>query len=383
MEEIGVDPGGIALMSPKGIGRALRLDGLSPWQANLLKQEMLSLGGEAAVHRGAIDCSAGSTDALLMGTAKHFRALLEKLSKQPPTMRRLGDEIGDALADYNRRTFTLSLGSRSLELGRRTAVMGIVNVSPDSFYDGGRHFSAEKAVEHGLRLAGEGADILDVGGESTRPGAQPVEAGEEQERILPVIEGLAARSAVPVSVDTYKGSTARRALEAGAVMINDISGLSFDGQMARIAAEGGAALVVMHMRGEPRTMQKDPSYGNLMGEIVESLARSLETAAEGGVDPGQTVVDPGIGFGKTLEHNLHLISHLSELRSLGRPILAGPSRKSFTGAFGDLPPEERLEGTLAAVSLAIAGGAHLVRVHDVGAVRRAADVADAVCRREG
>ena len=296
MEEIGVDPEGIALMSPKGIHRALRLEDLSPWQANLLKQEMLSLGGEAAVHRGALDCSASTTGALLMGTVKHFRRLLEKLSRQPPTMRRIGEELRAALDNFERRTFTLTFGGRVIELGEKTAVMGIVNVSPDSFYDGGKHFSVAGAVEHGLKLAGEGADLLDVGGESTRPGAEPLSAEEEQRRVLPVIEVLASRCDLPVSVDTYKAEVARRALEAGALMVNDVSGLRFDPEMAGVVAAAGAGLVVMHMRGEPRTMQKDPSYDNLMAEIIESAAPFPPDRRGRGTEPGAGDRRPGHRF---------------------------------------------------------------------------------------
>lgn len=380
MREIGVDPAGIALMAPKGRHRTLRLEGLSPWQANLLKQEMLSLGGEAAVHRGAIDCSATMTAALLMGTEKHFRSLQVKLQSQPPAMKRIGEEVRAALEDYDRRRFPLTLGSRQLELGDRTFIMGIVNVSPDSFYDGGRHFSTECAVEHGLRLAQEGADLLDVGGESSRPGAEPVPLEEEKARVLPVIEELAARCDVPVSVDTYKADVAKAALEAGAVMVNDISGLRFDSRMAGVVAGAGAAVIVMHMQGEPGTMQDSPEYGNVMGEIVEEIGVMVEKAIEGGVGRDRILVDPGIGFGKKLEHNLHLLRHLSELRVFGRPIVVGPSRKAFIGAVSDLPPEERLEGTIAAVCHCVAAGAEVVRVHDVKAVRRAVQVADAICR---
>ncbi len=380
MTEIGVDPAGISLMSPKAAGRAVRLEGLSAWQANLLKQEMLSLGGDAAVHRGAIDCSAPTTAALLMGSVKHFRALLDKLAAQPPTMRLIGEEVRRGLADYDRRRFTLALGGREMVLGERTLVMGIVNVSPDSFYDGGRHFSVDEAVDHGLRLAGEGADLLDIGGESTRPGADPVSAEEEKKRVLPVIEALASRCDVPLSVDTYKAQVARAALDAGAAMINDISGLRFDPSMAEVAAASGAALVVMHMQGQPRTMQENPRYGNVTAEVIESLNGSLELAASAGVRPEQVLVDPGIGFGKALEHNLRLLRHLAELRVLGRPVLVGPSRKSFIGALCGAPAEQRLEGTIAAVTLAVAGGAQVVRVHDVEPVRRAVLVADALCR---
>jgi dihydropteroate synthase len=378
MEEIGVDPGGITLMSSKGRSRAVRLSDLSPWQANLLKQEMLSLGGEAAVHRGAIDCSAAKTGALLMGTDKHFRLLSEKLESQPPTMRQIGAEVREGLKEHDRRRFSLSLGARELVLGERTSVMGIVNVSPDSFYDGGRYFSPQRAIEHGLELAGQGADILDIGGESTRPGAEPVGVEEEKRRVIPVIEELASRCDAAVSVDTYKGEVARDALAAGAVMVNDVSGLRFDPEMATTVSAAGAALIVMHMQGDPRTMQASPEYGNLMGEIVEELRHSVERAVEEGVDREQILVDPGIGFGKRLEHNLLLLRRLSELRVIGCPIVVGASRKSFIGKISDLPVEERLEGTIAASCLAVAAGAQVVRVHDVRSVRRAVEVADAV-----
>jgi len=380
MREIGVDPAGIALMTSKGRCRAVRLEGLSPWQANLLKQEMLSLGAEAAVHRGAIDCSAGTTDALLLGTEKHFRSLLDKLAAQPPTMRDIGREVGAVLREYDRRSFSLRLGPSRLVLGERTLVMGIVNVSPDSFYDGGKHFSAAAAVEHGLRLAGEGADLLDVGGESSRPGAEPVSPEEEKRRILPVVAGLRSACDVPVSVDTTKAEVAREALDAGAVMVNDISGLRFDPEMAKVVAAAGAALVVMHMQGEPQTMQADPQYGNVMAEVVLELERAVDRAVREGVEREQILVDPGIGFGKKLEHNLHIFRHLAELRVLGRPVVVGPSRKAFIGAISDLPPEERLEGTLAAVCHSVGSGADVVRVHDVAAVRRSVQVTDAICR---
>jgi dihydropteroate synthase len=380
MRDIGVDPEGIALMSPKGRFQAVRVDGLPTWNANLIKQEMLALGGEAAVHRGAIDCSAASSSVLILGTQKHFRHLLDKLKKQPTQLRLLGEEIAQGLANYMRRDFTLRLGSSEVPLGKRALVMGIVNVTPDSFYDGGRYSSIDRAVEHGCELADEGADILDIGGESSRRGAVPVPSEVERSGVVPVIEALAARTSVPISVDTCKAVVAKAALEAGAVMVNDISGLRFDPELVRVVAEAGAALIVMHMQGDPRTMQIAPKYGNLMGEIIEQLREALAAAAAGNVGQERILVDPGIGFGKKLEHNLHLIRHLSELRVLGRPIVIGPSRKSFLGAVSDLPVEERLEGTIAAACLGVAAGAHIVRVHDVRAVRRAVEVASAVCR---
>lgn len=381
MREIGVDPGGIALMAPKGRLRAVRIENLSAWQANLLKQEMLSLGGDTAVHRGAIDCSASTTSALLLGTERHFGALLDKLQAQPPTMQKIGVLLRDGLERYDRERFTLELGDRRLELGGRTLVMAILNVTPDSFSDGGRHLEPSRAVAEGLRLVAEGADIIDVGGESSRPGAEPVPLEEELERVVPVVRELAGRSDVPISVDTTKAEVARRAVEAGAAMVNDISSLRFDPAMAGAVAEAGVAVVLMHMRGEPRTMQDDPAYDNVMGEIVRELGESLAAGAAAGIGKERMLVDPGIGFGKNLEHNVAVHRGLGELRILGRPVVFGSSRKSFIGKLGGGEVEERLPGSIASACLAAAAGAHIVRVHDVAETRRALTVADAVCRR--
>jgi dihydropteroate synthase len=259
--------------------------------------------------------------------------------------------------------------------------MGIVNVTPDSFSDGGAHPDAAAAIAHGLRLVAEGADLLDVGGESTRPGAAPVPADEELRRVLPVVRALAERAGAPVSIDTTKAGVARAALDAGATIVNDVSGLRFDPALGGVVARAGAGLIVMHMQGDPRTMQQAPRYDALLAEVIAELEAALVRAATAGVDPEKVVVDPGIGFGKTLEHNLELIDRLGELCALGRPVLVGPSRKSFIGRVLDLPPAERLEGTIAACCLAADRGAHLVRVHDVGPVRRALRVADAILER--
>ena len=281
----------------------------------------------------------------------------------------------------SRRRFTLRAGAHELALGGRTLIMGIVNVTPDSFSDGGAFLDPAAAVEHGLRLAAEGADILDVGGESTRPGAAPVPLEEELRRVVPVVRGLAACCAVPVSVDTTKAAVARAALAEGAAIVNDVSALRFDPALGPVVAAAGAALVLMHMRGEPRTMQQGPRYDDLLGEVRAELAAALARAAAAGVDPARTIVDPGIGFGKSLEHNLELLERLGELEALGRPVLVGPSRKSFIGGITGAPPAERVEGTIAACCLAAARGAHAVRVHDVAAVRRALTVADAILAR--
>lgn len=268
-----------------------------------------------------------------------------------------------------------------LGLGR-PLVMGILNVTPDSFSDGGRYLDPGAAAERAARMIEEGADLVDVGGESTRPGAKPVPAEEEWRRVGPVLERLAAGSdPVVVSVDTTKGEVARRALDAGASIVNDVSGLRFDRSIAEMAARTGAGLVVMHMRGDPSTMQADVAYDDLVGEVRDRLRESVEVAVQSGCDPEQVVVDPGIGFGKSAEGNLELLARLDRLLPLGRPILVGPSRKSFLGALLDLPPEERVEGTLAACVVALTRGARIFRVHDVAPARRALDVAEAIRRR--
>jgi dihydropteroate synthase len=266
--------------------------------------------------------------------------------------------------------------------------MGIVNVTPDSFSDGGLFLNPDRAIEHGHRLADEGADILDVGGESTRPrgpaygeGAQPVSEQEELDRVLPVIEGLVKHTDVPVSIDTYKSDVARQALDAGAVMVNDISGFTFDPLMPGVTGKAKAAAVVMHIKGTPQTMQMNPAYEDLFGEIISFLAGACRKGREAGVQ--SIMIDPGVGFGKTAADNYRLIAGLERFQSLGCPILVGPSRKSFLGTSLGLPPAERLEGTLAAITAAILHGAHVVRVHDVREASRAALVADAVRAASG
>ncbi|MFO7578219.1 MAG: dihydropteroate synthase [Pelovirga sp.] len=258
-------------------------------------------------------------------------------------------------------------------------LMGVVNVTPDSFSDGGHCLSAAAAVEHGLRLQAEGAGILDIGGESTRPGAQPVSAEEEIERVVPVIEGLRRHTGLPLSVDTWKAPVARAALVAGANFINDISGLNFDPAMAEVVAKSGAGLFLMHTRGCPATMHQDTRYQDLLAEVVRSLQQSIDRAVAAGIDRQRLAVDPGIGFAKDVFGNLLLLHHLDQLHRLNCPILLGTSRKRFLGTILDRnDPRERLHGTLATVALGVAQGVQMFRVHDVGPARDAALVAWAV-----
>ena len=264
-------------------------------------------------------------------------------------------------------------GPLTLEWGSRTYVMGIVNVTPDSFSGDGLAHDADAALEQALRFQAEGADIIDVGGESTRPGHTPVNADEEIRRVVPVIRLLASRLHIPVSVDTYKHKVAREAVAAGASMINDVWGLKRDPALAELAAGEGVPIVLMHN-------QTGTNYADLLPDVIASLRASMDIALGAGVPPENIILDPGVGFGKTAEHNLELLRRLSELRALGRPLLVGTSRKSIIGLVLDLPVEERLEGTAATVALSIANGADVVRVHDVKAMRRVSRMSDAVVR---
>jgi dihydropteroate synthase len=259
--------------------------------------------------------------------------------------------------------------------------MGVLNVTPDSFSDGGQFINAENALVHAREMAAAGADIIDIGGESTRPGADPLTDTEELRRIIPIIERLSAELTIPLSVDTYKSTVAKKALEAGATIVNDISGLRFSPDMSMVAAGHDAPVVIMHIKGTPRNMQQNPVYDDVVGEVISYLAESIEIAVSAGVDREKILIDPGIGFGKTLEHNVTLIDRLDELRVLGRPIVLGTSRKKFIGTILDIPvPANRVDGTAATVALGIERGASIVRVHDVARMAQVARVTDAIVR---
>jgi len=265
-----------------------------------------------------------------------------------------------------------------LDCARRTVIMGILNVTPDSFYDGGRRSEPTRAIADGVEMVQSGAEVLDVGGESTRPGARPVEEAEELDRVLPVIRGLRREVTVPISIDTYKAGVARAALDAGADIVNDISALRFDPALVSLVAAEEVPVILMHMQGKPQTMQSEPRYNDVMREVRDFLAAQLYEAMDAGIAAERIILDPGIGFGKTLEHNLQLLRGLPTLAALGQPLLVGASRKAFIGKILDLDPDHRLEGSLAAAVAAVLGGANLLRVHDVAETCRAARMADAI-----
>jgi len=275
-------------------------------------------------------------------------------------------------------SFVLNFSHTSIDLTKKVAVMGILNLTPDSFYDGGRYITEKEVMGRVEQMIREGADIIDIGGESTRPGARKISWEEEVKRTIPYIKKITRLFKLPISIDTYKAKVAKEAIESGAEMVNDISGLRFDPDMAEVVSSNKVFLIIMHIKGTPRNMQDNPQYGNLMGEIVSYLKESLKIAESARINLGKIIVDPGIGFGKTVEHNLFILKNLKELRVLGRPILIGVSRKSFIGKVLNLPLEERLPGSLAATCIGLVGGARVVRCHDVKETRQVVDLAEAI-----
>ncbi len=382
LERIGVHPQGCEIMAPKAVVRLIKVFEVKPWVANILKQEMLSIGADAGVAYGCIDCSVSLSDVLLIGTVSHYCQLKAKLERQSPQLREIGDAALRMALEESSARWVWQCRDVQLHPGARTLIMGIINVTPDSFSNGGPYLDPKSAVELGKRLAAEGADILDIGGESTRPGAQPVPADEEMRRVLPVIEQLKAETQIPISLDTRKSEVAQAGLDLGVEVINDVTGLRGDSRMKDVVARAHAGVVIMHMQGTPQTMQLNPTYEDLLGELEDFFSTQMQMGNEAGIMPEQVVIDPGIGFGKTLAHNLEILTNLARLRSAAaRPVLVGVSRKSFIGKILDLPVEERLEGSAAAVAAAVLNGADIVRVHDVKAMRRVVGVADALANR--
>ncbi len=377
--KIGVDPYGIDAMASKTINVNILLEGQPCKIANIIKQEMLSVGGDAAVAGGSVSCSVPVSDILIMGTIKQILAMAKKIEKQPFGLNLISANILALLKNISQKEYTLKTCRRKIQLGKKTLIMGILNVTPDSFSDGGFFYSQQKAIEHGLQMVEEGADIIDIGGESSRPGAVSVPVAIEIKRVIPVIDSLAKQIKIPISIDTTKAQVAGQAIECGAEIVNDITALHGDKKMIKTIENTGAALILMHMRGNPRNMQKGKLvYDNLMADIADYLKKSSDKALKEGIKKECLVIDPGIGFGKTPEDNYKIIKNLSQLKELGMPIMVGTSRKAFIGKVTGGEPNERIEGTAATVAAAIINGCHLVRVHDVAAIKKVAAVTDAV-----
>ena len=355
----------------------ITLSGLTPEQSSLLmdiQQTPVTFfrPGFASLKPGELS---------LIGTPEQLRRFSQASNSGPRALKQLTEKIHALLDNYLRTDYKIPLRGALLDLGGRTHVMGVLNVTPDSFSDGGLYANTDRAVERGIKMAQEGADLIDIGGESTRPGAQAVSEDEELGRTIPIIERLSREIATPISVDTYKSGVADKALKAGASIVNDISGLRFSPDMAKVAAEHNAAVIIMQIKGTPGDMQANPVYADVVGEIIAYLRESLELALKAGVSRDRILIDPGIGFGKTLEHNLIILDRLNEFRVLGCPIVLGTSRKRFIGTVLDIPePDQRVEGTAATIALGIAQGAHVVRVHDVAQMAKVARMTDAILK---
>lgn len=376
---VGSDQASHRIMAPKMQHVLIKIKDLDVRAANVLKQEMLAKGGEAAVAKWVSTFSQPTSDVILMGTIKQYGWLLKNLRIQPHGLKRLVEPIERILNGFSSPVVELDCGHHKITLGRRTLIMGILNVTPDSFSENGLFFDADAALKHARALVEDGADIIDIGGESTRPGADPVGAKEEMRRVVPVIEKLAGEIDVPISIDTSKAAVAAAAIEAGAAIVNDVTALAGKSDMAALCARAAVPVILMHMKGKPRTMQKNPVYRDLIAEIVGYLSDRAQVAQEAGIARNKILIDPGFGFGKSVGHNLEILKRLRELKGLGFPVVMGTSRKSTIGrVLGDLPTEERLHGTAATVAVSVLNGADIVRVHDVKEMAQVVRMTDAV-----
>jgi dihydropteroate synthase len=376
---LGVDVSTAAGAVRRASGRVVRFDALSPAVARVIESTFFAIGGVAhsgpSAYRGKHQPSA--EDVVAIGTAGQFELLASRLSG-PTDLGDVADAISRALAVATWGAGTLHLGRFRLDLAKRVAVMGILNVTPDSFHDGGRYFDPERAVERGLAMVDEGADLIDVGGDSASGEAAEIDADEEIRRIEPVVRALASKVPVPIAIDTHRAKTATAALDAGATLVNDITGLS-DPQMARVVAQTDAAVCVMHIKGVPKKFPPDWHYRNVIGDLLRFLEARTSIALQAGIAPERICVDPGIEFGKLIGHDLEIFRRIDELHTLGFPILLAASRKTIVGnILGGLPSSERLEGTAAVNTYAIARGARIIRVHDVRAMARVARMSEAL-----
>lgn len=363
LSRVGVDPASIPIFQNKGEFVSLLIYDVPVISANVIKQEMLAAGGDAAVHKHSITQKVESTNVLTMGTLAQHRKLVEKLSMMHYwKLDEIARDIKYCL--FEEETCQIELPSGRKMSFERPLIMGIVNVTPDSFYAASR-VEKDKLLDRVARMVEEGVDIIDIGGESTRPGSERVSLEEELNRVVPAVELVKKNFDVIVSVDTYKAKVAEEAIRAGAEIVNDVSALRFDPMMIEVLKQYKPGIVLMHMKGEPKTMQENPYYEDVVREILYFLKERIEKVREIGLED-RVIIDPGIGFGKRLVDNLEIIKRISEFKSLKRPVLVGASRKSFIGQVLDnVPPEERLYGTLAVTAYCVLNGADIVRVHDV------------------
>ncbi len=366
LHRAGVDPAGVEIMTRKAETVVIRICGLSAAAANIVKQQMLSIGGDAAVHREVIRGGPDESCAYLISDARRLEILAGKLAQQPFGLGEAGAEIVRLLGLRSSPPSSISLPEGHLDLTGDPLIMGILNVTPDSFSDGGLFTDPSAAADMASQMVEEGASIIDIGGESSRPGAGELDPAEELDRIAPVLEKTSGIAGAVISIDTRHSTVAREAIRLGASIINDISGFTHDPGMAGFAAGSGAAVVIMHMKGNPENMQIDPNYDDAPDEISGWLESAAARLIEGGIASDKIIVDPGIGFGKRLEDNLEIIERIGDLHTLGHPVLVGHSRKSFIGAItGRDKPGERLSGGLAVTGMCLDAGIQILRVHDV------------------
>lgn len=379
-EKIGSTVPGQKIMVDKLFPLAVKVKGLKVLAINILKQEMLARGGDVVTSRDTLLETRGTTDVIIEGHQKSFKSLIPKLKVQPFGLKDLADELEIFLKDNknNRNKKSFRIGKKKFDLISNTLVMGIINVTPDSFFDGGKYNHKDQAVKRISEMIADGADIIDIGGLSSRPGSKPVSLEEELERTIPVIESVSNNFDTLISIDTYRSEITLEAISAGAHMVNDISAFNMDKNMAGVVADKGVSVTLMHMQGKPEDMQKNPQYDNVVDEIYEYLDGKANDAIGAGISPDKIILDPGIGFGKTLDHNLSILNKISEFSSMGYPIMVGASRKSFIGGILDLPVEDRLEGSLAAAVWSVINGANILRVHDVAETVRAVKTARSI-----
>ncbi len=375
LSKIGASTQGIRVMSLKATDIALKLRNVKVGAANIIKQNMLSIGGDAAVARGVVNGKKETSDVIILGDISKLNKLVDKLSYQ--------DIFGiPKIRENIKQLLNIYFYPKDRELNCRgyrfildkPLLMGILNVTPDSFYDGNKYLNRDIALSHCEEMIKQGADIIDIGGESTRPGAEAVPLSQEIDRVMPILEKVVKDFNIPVSIDTYKSEVAKIALETGANMVNDISALSFDKKMGELLASyPDVPVVLMHIKGTPRNMQVNPFYKDVIEEIMEFLANAINRAKQFGIREENIIIDPGIGFGKRLQDNINIIKKLAEFKALDRPILIGTSRKSFIGHILNIELEERLTGTIASNLLSLINGADILRVHDIKPHRQLID----------
>ena len=379
-KKIGSTAEGAKIMSEKFINLAIRADGVQNKAVNILKQEMLARNGDVAVSKNALYSSAEKSDVIIFGSEKSIRNLVDKIKLQPFGLKAMSLELDGFLSNLqkNKSKNILKIAEKDFDLENETVIMGILNTTPDSFFDGGIYSKLKDACDRVDKIVNEGAHIIDVGGMSTRPGSKFISINEELERTIPLISYIKKNHDILISIDTFRSEVVASALKEGADIINDISSLMLDERMKKVVAQSGASLVLMHMKGTPESMQDNPVYGDVIGEIYDFFITRTNIAISAGVKQENIIIDPGLGFGKTPEHNFKIIKKLSDFKSLGYPVLAGASRKSFTGLLLKLSPEDRLEGSLAAAVLCVLNGANILRVHDVKETIRAVSIVKAV-----